>query len=186
MKICGDEYSDLKEYVQYIIDTACHEMNIDTCFFTVSETKEGCSAWILEPMSLEKKKLSDRAFNIVFKSYKTKPSIYDVELKSSRVSEPPKDVPFKRKTNEFKRHIATIYHFPLNTEALNDFLIAAFKEAVNNYKPKELFGCCSKYLECSDQKKCLHENSFYHKVCCWYRKSLDKGRIFYGENRNID
>ena len=47
------------------------------------------------------------------------------------------------------------------------------------------FGCCSHFIECSDAKKCVHENKLYSKACI-YRDSLDKGRIFYGKNRNID
>ena len=47
------------------------------------------------------------------------------------------------------------------------------------------FGCCSSFQECSDVKKCVHENKLYSKACM-YRDSLDQGRIFYGKNRNID
>ena len=47
------------------------------------------------------------------------------------------------------------------------------------------FGCCSSFQECSDAKKCVHENKLYSKACM-YRDSLDQGRIFYGKNRNID
>ena len=47
------------------------------------------------------------------------------------------------------------------------------------------FGCCSKFEQCSDVRKCLHENKLYSKACM-YRDNLDQGRIFYGKNRNID
>ncbi len=47
------------------------------------------------------------------------------------------------------------------------------------------FGCCSKFVQCSDARKCLHENKLYSKACM-YRDNLDQGRIFYGKNRNID
>lgn len=46
------------------------------------------------------------------------------------------------------------------------------------------FGCCSKYLECSDARKCVHENSDYAEGCA-YNKNLKNGKIFYGKNRNI-
>lgn len=45
----------------------------------------------------------------------------------------------------------------------------------------ETFGCCSKYLECSDAKSCIQENEQWSKGCM-YRRNLIKGRIFYGEN----
>ena len=46
------------------------------------------------------------------------------------------------------------------------------------------FDCCGKYKECSDAKKCLHEDKLY-STACTYRKKLEQGIIFYGENRNV-
>ena len=45
------------------------------------------------------------------------------------------------------------------------------------------FGCCHLYTECSDAKKCLHPDQMYATACS-YRKNLESGRIFYGENKN--
>lgn len=50
--------------------------------------------------------------------------------------------------------------------------------------PKD-FDCCSRYLECSDAKRCVHPDTEF-AVKCGYRKILRRGRIFYGKNRNID
>ena len=47
------------------------------------------------------------------------------------------------------------------------------------------FGACSSFMECSDAKKCVHENKLYSKACM-YRDNLDQGRIFYGKNRNVN
>lgn len=46
------------------------------------------------------------------------------------------------------------------------------------------FGCCSKYNQCSDMKKCIHDDQLY-ATACMYRKNLDAGRIFYGINKNV-
>lgn len=45
-------------------------------------------------------------------------------------------------------------------------------------------GCCSRYEECSDNKKCVQSipDIFLH---CSYRQNLLSGRIFYGKNKNI-
>lgn len=45
-------------------------------------------------------------------------------------------------------------------------------------------GCCSRYLECSNAKKCVvsNPNVFLH---CYYRSNLLRGKIFYGVNRNV-
>lgn len=48
----------------------------------------------------------------------------------------------------------------------------------------DMFGCCSSYMECSNQKKCIKDNDFSRN--CYYRKNLEIGKIFYGKNRNID
>lgn len=47
------------------------------------------------------------------------------------------------------------------------------------------FGCCGKYVACSDAKKCLHDDIFYATASCEYKKHLDNGEIFYGKNKNI-
>jgi len=47
----------------------------------------------------------------------------------------------------------------------------------------DLFGCCSKYVQCSDSEKCVHED-FLLSLGCQYRINLLEGRIFYGKNKN--
>lgn len=49
---------------------------------------------------------------------------------------------------------------------------------------EESFGCCHRYVECSDALKCLHPD-FLTSLACSYKKNLDKGRVFYGKNKNI-
>lgn len=49
----------------------------------------------------------------------------------------------------------------------------------------ESFGCCSDFNRCSDVGHCLYPDDWDY-VGCSYRRNLDKGRIFYGENQNID
>ncbi len=47
------------------------------------------------------------------------------------------------------------------------------------------FACCSRFIECSDAKECVHENKLY-ACACYYKKNLEAGRIFYGKNQNIN
>ena len=57
---------------------------------------------------------------------------------------------------------------------------------LKNYRTKESsFACCSKFTECSDAKRCLHENKLY-STACMYRYNLENGKIFYGKNKNIE
>ena len=46
------------------------------------------------------------------------------------------------------------------------------------------YGCCAKYKECSDAKRCILTNPDI-ALRCIYRKNLKRGKIFYGKNRNI-
>ncbi len=48
--------------------------------------------------------------------------------------------------------------------------------------PSDTFGCCSSYVECSDNRECVHPNPYYASGCM-YKKNLDAGRIFYGVNK---
>lgn len=71
-----------------------------------------------------------------------------------------------------------------------DDLIMDIVKVCTEYKLKHYtskastFGCCSRFNECSDAKKCVHENKLYSKACA-YRRNLDAGRIFYGKNKNV-
>lgn len=46
-----------------------------------------------------------------------------------------------------------------------------------------IFGCCSRFIECSDNRACVHADDPYY-LRCYYRKHLEAGRIFYGINCN--
>lgn len=46
------------------------------------------------------------------------------------------------------------------------------------------FDCCSRYIECSDAKQCVHPNPEF-ALKCGYQFILKEGRVFYGSNRNV-
>ena len=71
---------------------------------------------------------------------------------------------------------------PKSDSQLPAFVRENILYCLNNYKSHDSFGCCSKYLACSDAKKCLHENKMY-AMKCNYRANLETGKIFYGENK---
>lgn len=68
-------------------------------------------------------------------------------------------------------------------ESYTNFLTQLAGETINRY-PKE-WDCCSRYMECSDAKACVHPDKEF-ALGCGYRKILNSGRIFYGKNRNVD
>jgi len=73
-----------------------------------------------------------------------------------------------------------------------DFNHAAFSAVVDKIcadckenAPVNLFGCCSLYVECSDEKECIRWRDEEYLGCA-YRRNLEAGRIFYGRNATID
>lgn len=59
----------------------------------------------------------------------------------------------------------------------------ALQDAINRL-PKS-WDCCSRYMECSNAKRCVHPDPSL-ALGCGYRKILASGKIYYGENRNVD
>ena len=68
---------------------------------------------------------------------------------------------------------------------LLDWLISLAEIGVKRYRSSaQPFGCCNRYVTCSNEGKCVHENLLYSTVCA-YRRNLEAGRIFYGEKANV-
>lgn len=61
-------------------------------------------------------------------------------------------------------------------------LAAVLQDTINRL-PKE-WDCCSRYMECSDAKRCVHPDPAF-ALGCGYRKILASGKIYYGANRNV-
>lgn len=59
----------------------------------------------------------------------------------------------------------------------------ALQDAINRL-PKS-WDCCSRYMECSNAKRCVHPDPSF-ALGCGYRRILASGKIYYGENRNVD
>lgn len=85
----------------------------------------------------------------------------------------------ERKDNYIRVKLKTIN----NAVAYQKFAGDSLQKIIDNI-PKE-FSCCSRYMECSDNLKCLMPDRDM-AMRCGYRKSLMNGFVFYGKNRNID
>lgn len=161
----------LKNEINNIISNVCKSQKVSTKYVVCREIKNGYSVWIREPIDL---KDTYRAFSIAVKN-KTNP-VYAVEIIHKRIH----SVPIPEGVAFDKVQKSTIF-FPLNHTALREYLTDVLVYCLEHFEPSEKFGCCGKYVECSDARKCLHSNTFYAKAC-YYRKNLDSGRIFYGKN----
>lgn len=89
-----------------------------------------------------------------------------------------------KKIGDNPQHVSV--SFPTDITDFYSYVESVLLYRLAHYHTAEAsFGCCSQFIQCSDAKKCLHENKLYSTACI-YRRNLESGRIFYGENRNID
>ena len=68
-------------------------------------------------------------------------------------------------------------------ENFSDLLLIILQKILGTYSNDE-FGCCHRYIDCSDAKRCVHPNKL-KSLGCMYKRNLEKGLIFYGHNKNI-
>lgn len=92
------------------------------------------------------------------------------------------DIPLIKKKHE----TTTRAIISVANSKLKEFFSFVIKAVLDKYfkEGSDSYGCCHLYMECSDAKKCLHENKLYARSCI-YGRNLAQGRIFYGKNRNI-
>lgn len=117
-----------------------------------------------------------------------KKNIYTVDiLESVFESIPiPADTQYERikKTGTNPQHIGITFMAADTT--FYEYVKTAVLHSVSHYETSEpAFSCCSQFIKCSDEKKCVHANKLYSTACV-YRHNLENGKIFYGKNRNID
>ena len=78
------------------------------------------------------------------------------------------------------------FKIPIHSEEeileYKDILCSVLTCIVNSFLVE--FGCCSRYVECSDARKCIHPDAEM-AVKCAYRNNLLNGRVFYGQYKNI-
>lgn len=76
--------------------------------------------------------------------------------------------------------------FSPDDDAIYDYIKNNIIHCLKTYHSNaRSFGCCSRFIECSDTMKCVHENKLYSTACS-YRKNLENGKVFYGKNCNIE
>ena len=67
--------------------------------------------------------------------------------------------------------------------AMKLLLQEAFKMAYRENADTS-FGCCSRFIECSDARKCTNPKPLF-ALGCAYKDNLENGRIFYGQNPTV-
>jgi len=114
----------------------------------------------------------------VMRVRKSKESV-KIELKTRFTKD--LDIGNQLKLKTDKDWIVTYYNDDVIEKILNN--VAKVYEKCYSEAP-DPFGCCSKYLECSDKRRCIQPDRGMVRNCI-YKGHLNEGRIFYGKNRNI-
>ncbi|GHU95783.1 hypothetical protein FACS1894208_09220 [Clostridia bacterium] len=65
----------------------------------------------------------------------------------------------------------------LQTNIFNSPCVAPMAAA----SEREVFGCCSRYRDCSMAGECVHPDADF-SAACTYKVNLEGGRIFYTQN----
>lgn len=170
--------SSLEEYLKQSIYNICTAQNVTPNIVSINvNNNSSLSVWLCNAREYWDMagKPNQRVFTIFQKTSENK-SVYEVSLLNGRLHFS-NFVPLPQQTiikND------TVY-FECDTEYLRQYLLDVFSWELKNYCPPYSFGCCSKYKECSNQRKCVHINTMYAKGC-QYRKNLEKNRIFYNES----
>ncbi|MBR5094482.1 MAG: hypothetical protein IK095_05255 [Oscillospiraceae bacterium] len=108
------------------------------------------------------------------------PSKYEEEAsKYCAVTKPKK----KTGSNSETGYIKLLCASPSDVEKMVPLFRHMLRDTLDSL-PTE-FGCCSKYKECSDAKKCVN-NDKNLALQCFYLKNLRHGHIFYGANKCDD
>lgn len=77
--------------------------------------------------------------------------------------------------------VSTTFQYSYYDEQLYVLLSDLIFAHIDAYSPTNSFGCCSRFVECSNKGSCVHPNLLYSKGCS-YRKNLESGDVFYGQS----
>lgn len=106
---------------------------------------------------------------------------YINDLILERIKEKISNVQYKENDLYIRVSIDDIDQLDVLEQEIQDIFSEMFLQYMST---AESFGCCSKYVECSDEKRCV-QNDVRLRCSCIYKKNLDSGKIFYGKNKNI-
>lgn len=141
------------------------------------------------PVKNEKPSQNKVVLTIVPSTVKSRPDDLDLSLRIEQELDVheflPGDAEILPQTKSDKSTGTIKVRFNCTSITLVDYIRRNTEYCIKKYTSKaSRFGCCSMFNECSDSKKCVHQNKLYSKACM-YRDNLEQGRIFYGENKSI-
>ena len=181
VEISEEEYVGWKEELQKELEKIILEQKLPDNSLGLRKNKKSYSLCIYEPDLIEGKRSVDRytvIIGIEEEFLKSKPDLLKLELKNKVLSS--LEIPIDAEV------VSTHIRINKNSCNLIQYLSLCTKCALDNYTSNTgSFACCARYEECSEAKVCIHPNRLYSTACA-YRKNLESGKIFYGNNKNIE
>lgn len=129
-----------------------------------------------QPFPVINKNVISRSM-IILNFIPVKPGITELIIKNKLISilPYPTSLNYKEvKSDKINQHLLM---FNDDVNAL-EYIKSLIEYCLSIYESSVTFGCCSKYMECSKQKECLHENKLY-STGCMYRKKIENGVIYF-------
>jgi len=167
------EYDKMIDAIQNEITTISESANLPKGFLDLQEVKGGHSLWIIEPVSKLRSKM---VFSITTRGKKEQ-KYFSILVKISMLANVPSPEKAEVIMKESDAPNCRLNFLHGNSELL-PYLHDMISYYVEHFEPSDKFGCCHRYKECSDERKCIHPDQFYSKAC-WYRKNLENGKVFY-------
>lgn len=171
----GINTTDVKEYIEQLDKKIMSKYNTPENFVKYFENSGNSSVYLVEPATNKKSQL---VLNYRFKKFKGETIRYHSFAVKKSIVEfimIPENAEIRDIDSD---ELNTYINFQTFDENVMNFIKSVVEYYVIHFEPKDKFGCCSKYRECSAAGECLHNNKFYSKAC-WYRKNLESGNIFY-------
>lgn len=168
------EFERAVAHIRGFCESISASRNLPDGFLSLIENQDNSvSLWMNEPLSGRKTKMILRTEE---KGRRNKRYI-SMMVKSSMIAK--YGAPIDVESIEDKHDAAISYLTGSDyTSEFAEQIETIIQDYIENYEPSEKFGCCHRYRECSNAKKCLHPNQFYARSC-QYRKNLESGKIFY-------
>jgi DNA polymerase-3 subunit epsilon len=197
----NDSNLDWRYYVKEMLDELITEYDLPPKSLCMSDNKAqkdnnvtiSHTVYIWEqdypPTDKKLPEMNKVVMNISLSKIKSRPDALDLYLRADQeialIDIIPNDAEVLPQTKSDLSTGTIRIRFDKHSNTLVDYIRENVRYCLANYESKAgRFGCCHRYIECSDAKKCIHENLLYAKACA-YRRNLEEGRVFYGPNKNV-
>lgn len=137
-------------------------------------------------IDIETLELRDNKTNFVVYYFNSLVCSIKISQKLKCISFDTKHISLFDKSFNLSQIASDLSHFRVNINSVSDIdkMSQQIIEIFSSLTVPVTFDICSRYMECSNQKRCIHPDKQHSRECS-YRRKLESGIIFYGSNRNV-